>query len=98
MLRSGMMRDLGGIGRRDLHARCHLGTKRLIENYTHVVSRELNRLARMEGGDESIKFDFFYEARQAFGRSALLLSGGAGFGGCCFSFPVFRFLFFSTII
>lgn len=26
------------------------------------------------------KFDFFWETRQAFGRSALLLSGGAGLG------------------
>lgn len=26
------------------------------------------------------KFDFFYEARQTFGRSALLLSGGSTLG------------------
>jgi len=81
-LRSGLLRNLGGLGNPNLYQQCRVGTKYLIEEYIEYVSDILRRLCHTEypGFPNRQKFDFFYETRQSFGRSALLLSGGAAFG------------------
>jgi len=79
-LRAGMVRKLGGIGNPKLFQYCMVGTKRLIEQYTEEVALQLQFICDTDFGDNfplDKKFDFFYSARQSFGRSALLLSGGA---------------------
>jgi hypothetical protein len=60
--------------------RCHIGTKTLIENYISAVQDALKTVLDDSSLDIKKKFEFFWETRQSFGRSALLLSGGASLG------------------
>lgn len=82
-LRAGLMRNMGGISDPRLHSACKIGTKELIERYVRFVCEKLQFLCDEDFGEQfSIddKFAYFYETRQAFGRSALCLSGGATLG------------------
>eukprot|EP00698_Gefionella_okellyi_P021491 TRINITY_DN6985_c0_g1_i1.p1 TRINITY_DN6985_c0_g1~~TRINITY_DN6985_c0_g1_i1.p1 ORF type:complete len:533 (-),score=80.00 TRINITY_DN6985_c0_g1_i1:16-1614(-) len=81
-LRAGLRRNLGGITNVQLYNHTHCGTKHLIGDYVNEVVRQLEYLCNTDFGDFSTeeKFAFFHETRQSFGRSALMLSGGAGFG------------------
>eukprot|EP00124_Ichthyophonus_hoferi_P000650 Ihof_evm21s25 gene=Ihof_evmTU21s25 len=82
LLRSGLFRNLGNITNPRLYEYCHIGTKRLIEKYVDEVVYQLNQLADTDwpGVNVADLIDFFRDTRQAFGRSALLLSGGGGLG------------------
>ncbi|KAF9182646.1 hypothetical protein BGZ51_004532, partial [Haplosporangium sp. Z 767] len=82
LLRTSLSRNLGNVGRRQLYANTIIGTKRLIENYNEEVIRQLNIICDTESDDFSVaaKLEFFTHTRQAFGRTALLLSGGATMG------------------
>lgn len=66
-----------------LYKHSHIGTKQLIERYIESVKETLNLLVELSCRRPKNK-NFVYEevlrARQAFGRSALLLSGGGTFG------------------
>ena len=81
-LRAGLMRNSGGISDPRLHNICKIGTKHLIERYVKFVCDSLETLASGDFSDfpTEEKFAYFYETRQAFGRSALCLSGGATLG------------------
>lgn len=53
----------------------------------HQVIRALQHICQFSGDDvttDERKLAFFNEIRHAFGRSALLLSGGATLGAVCF--------------
>jgi TAG lipase/steryl ester hydrolase/phospholipase A2/LPA acyltransferase len=65
-----------------LYTETIIGTKRLIENYNSEVIRQLNMICDTDIEDFPIasKLEFFTHTRQAFGRTALLLSGGATMG------------------
>jgi hypothetical protein len=82
LLRSTLSRDIAGISNPKLFERCHIGTKDLIEHYVDEVAYQLNYLSTVEipGMTHSEKTDMFVQIRQAYGRSALLLSGGGGLG------------------
>ncbi|KAF9910969.1 hypothetical protein EC991_005144 [Linnemannia zychae] len=82
LLRTSLSRNLGNVGRPQLYANTIIGTKRLIEDYNAEVMRQLNIICDTESDDLSIaaKLEFFTHTRQAFGRTALLLSGGATMG------------------
>lgn len=82
LLRSSLLRNIGGIGNMELHTKCKIGTKVLIEQYVDTVVKALEYICDEEFEDFSPeeKFEFFFETRQAFGRSALCLSGGATLG------------------
>ncbi|KAG0248541.1 hypothetical protein BG011_010168 [Mortierella polycephala] len=82
LLRTSLSRNLGNVGRPQLYANTIIGTKRLIENYNEEVIRQLNIICDTESDDFSMaaKLEFFTHTRQAFGRTALLLSGGATMG------------------
>eukprot|EP01135_Chromosphaera_perkinsii_P008205 Nk52_evm27s1178 gene=Nk52_evmTU27s1178 len=82
LLRSGLVRSLGGIGNPALYTKCFVGTKTLIEQYIDEVVLQLNMLCDKESPNFGLskKETFFADTRQAFGRSALLLSGGASLG------------------
>ncbi|KAG0379888.1 hypothetical protein BGX24_011211 [Mortierella sp. AD032] len=82
LLRTSLSRNLGNVGRPQLYANTIIGTKRLIEDYNVEVMRQLNIICDTESDDLSIaaKLEFFTHTRQAFGRTALLLSGGATMG------------------
>ncbi|KAG0060512.1 hypothetical protein BGZ89_012207 [Linnemannia elongata] len=82
LLRTSLSRNLGNVGRPQLYANTIIGTKRLIEEYNAEVIRQLNMICDTESDDFSMaaKLEFFTHTRQAFGRTALLLSGGATMG------------------
>jgi predicted acylesterase/phospholipase RssA len=81
-LRSRLLRNLGGIGNPELYTYLRAGGKALIEDYTSEVVRALQFLCVVDTPDitKQQKLAFFNETRHAFGRTALLLSGGATLG------------------
>ncbi|SPO06122.1 related to TGL4 - triacylglycerol lipase [Cephalotrichum gorgonifer] len=86
LVRTALSRDLGGMGRSDLYHHSHIGTKQVIERYvdsaTETIGALMNEssvLLASNGSYRELLEDLLF-ARQSFGRSALLLSGGATFG------------------
>ncbi len=81
-LRSGLSRNFAGITHKGLFTRTTCGTKKVIEDYVQEVSDQLERLCRedIHGLTLSEKYFLFQDTRHAYGRTALLLSGGAAFG------------------
>ncbi|KXJ89572.1 acyl transferase/acyl hydrolase/lysophospholipase, partial [Microdochium bolleyi] len=87
MIRTSLSRDLGGTDNIELYQHCHCGTKQLIENYVSSALRTIAALVEQgatsthddEWGPKDL-LDAMLFARQSFGRSALLLSGGGTFG------------------
>ncbi|KAK8064531.1 acyl transferase/acyl hydrolase/lysophospholipase [Apiospora phragmitis] len=73
LVRTALSRDLGGMGNIDLYRHSYCGTKKLIERY---VNSTLQTIAAVTKD----LLDAVLFARQSFGRSALLLSGGGTFG------------------
>ena len=66
----------------NLYTWCHLGTKRIIEKYIDEVIKSIRTIYLADPNQISIekKLEFFSETRHSYGRTALLLSGGATFG------------------
>jgi predicted acylesterase/phospholipase RssA len=93
LLRIGLNRNLGGLGDPRLHEKCHIGTKHQIEEFVSLVVNLLHFICDTDFPEFSLekKFDFFWETRQAFGRTALCLSGGATLG--LYHFGVLKALF-----
>ena len=85
LLRAGLIRNLGGIGKSCLYAKhCHIGTKELIEAYIDEVVSQIDRIAWSEEEEITtiMKIDYFSDVLQSFGRTALIFHGGASFGLC----------------
>ncbi|KAI9845346.1 MAG: hypothetical protein M1837_004968 [Sclerophora amabilis] len=89
LLRSGLVRNLGNISTPRLFSRAYAGTKLLIEDYItqvalaieHVTALSTDR-TQASGFTSQAKLDLLHDTRQAFGRSTLVLQGGAIFGLC----------------
>ncbi|KAL0587608.1 hypothetical protein ABG067_002904 [Albugo candida] len=87
-LRAGLLRKHWGLGHPQLYAVSQVGTKHVIEEYLDTIVRSMNMVLRATGTTEDSreelsidnKLAFFSETRHAFGRSALLLSGGGALG------------------
>eukprot|EP00347_Sterkiella_histriomuscorum_P000572 403375331 len=81
-LRQDLLKNLGGIASPQLYSYCHFGTKRLIEKYHNEVIECVRFIYYYKGQKLNLqqKLEFFAETRHSFGRTALLLSGGATFG------------------
>lgn len=85
-LRSGLARDKYGTLHPGLHSVARGGTKKVIEEYHAAVRDALNFICDSSSeGDETeitwdVKLAFFNETRHSYGRTALLLSGGASLG------------------
>jgi predicted acylesterase/phospholipase RssA len=81
-LRGCLTRDFCGIHRAELHRRCRVGTKREVEDFVYVVSWLLEYIATTEDPTVSWRerLEFFNQVRHAYGKSALLLSGGSTMG------------------
>ncbi|KAI0191014.1 acyl transferase/acyl hydrolase/lysophospholipase [Xylaria flabelliformis] len=90
LIRTALSRDLGGMGNIDLYRHSHRGTKKLIERYVESAIQTINTLVERSSpyphshhdnhfGPRDLLDGMLY-ARQSFGRSALLLSGGGTFG------------------
>ncbi|RDW85782.1 patatin-like phospholipase [Coleophoma crateriformis] len=94
LLRSGLVRNLGNISTPRLFNRAFAGTKLLIEDYITQVAQAIADVAKLPtspstdgstivpGFSSQIKLDLLHDTRQAFGRSTLVLQGGAIFGLC----------------
>ncbi|RHZ45277.1 hypothetical protein Glove_682g52 [Diversispora epigaea] len=82
LLRTSLARNLADMGQPKLYAYTNISTKKLIEDYINEVVKQLNIICDTESEEISAKYklDFFINTRQSFGRTALLLSGGATFG------------------
>lgn len=89
LLRSGLVRNLGNITTPRLFNRAYAGTKLLIEEYITQVALAIEYVAALptsqsyeSGWTSQAKLDLLHDTRQAFGRSTLVLQGGAMFGLC----------------
>lgn len=89
LLRSGLVRNLGNITAPRLFNRAYAGTKLLIEDYITQVAFAIEYVTALptaqndeSGWTSQTKLDLLHDTRQAFGRSTLVLQGGAIFGLC----------------
>ncbi|KAK3319744.1 acyl transferase/acyl hydrolase/lysophospholipase [Cercophora scortea] len=86
LIRTALSRDLGGMGNLDLYRHSYVGSKKLIEQYVDSAVKTIESLVEKSAyalpSDIEPKdlLEGMLYARQSFGRSALLLSGGATFG------------------
>lgn len=86
LIRTTLTRNLGGMGDLCLYKHSRVGTKALIERYIEAALDTMEGLVDLSSPIKDSKLDTreVYEqllrARQAFGRSALLLSGGGTLG------------------
>ncbi|KAK3690302.1 acyl transferase/acyl hydrolase/lysophospholipase [Podospora appendiculata] len=86
LIRTALSRDLGGMGNLDLYRHSYVGSKKLIEQYVDSAVKTIESLVEKSAyalpADIAPKdlLEGMLYARQSFGRSALLLSGGATFG------------------
>lgn len=81
-LREELHGNLGNIANPALYQETMIGTKRLIEEFLDEVVSALDYLCDNEFDEVTPeeKVEFFKRAAQSFGRSALMLSGGATLG------------------
>ncbi len=81
-LRQGLHWNLGNTGNPELYGICRISTKHLIRDYITEVASALNELCDLELAEfpHAAKLKFFEEVWQSYGRSALMLSGGATLG------------------
>jgi TAG lipase / steryl ester hydrolase / phospholipase A2 / LPA acyltransferase len=86
LIRTSLTRSLGGMGDIRLYQHAHIGTKDLIERYIESTCETITKLLALCDGPTAGEYDSrrvldqILLARQSFGRSALLLSGGGTFG------------------
>ncbi|MEW6167653.1 MAG: DUF3336 domain-containing protein [Pseudomonadota bacterium] len=81
-LRQGLHWNLGNTGNPRLYEHARVGTKKLIHDYIGEISSALEYLCELDSPEftHSTKLKFFAELAQSYGRSALMLSGGATLG------------------
>ena len=85
-VRTALSRDLGGMDNAQLYRHSYVGTKDLIERYIDSTLATIGALVEAskhtlpDGIETKDILEQVVYARQAFGRSALSLSGGATFG------------------
>ncbi len=81
-LHEGLHGNLGNIANPLLYSHCLFGTKRLLTEYLDEVATILDELCDGDFPDFTLaaKLRFFERTGQSFGRSALMLSGGATLG------------------
>lgn len=80
-LRADLVRNLGNMCNPELH-KGRLQTPRVIQEYINEVRYQLRAVCETDSDEFSVdeKIAFIQETRHAFGRTALLLSGGAALG------------------
>lgn len=97
-LNEGIHGNLGGMGKPSLYNKAMLGTKNLIARYVEEICGALEDIAEVDDSviSEAEKQDFFIRASHCYGRSALMLSGGAVLG--YFHAGVLKALFDQTLL
>lgn len=81
-LHEGLHGNLGGMGNPALYQYARFGTKRLVEDYIHEVAEAVEYLHAVDDPafPTGEKIRFFSRIGKLFGRTGLLLSGGATLG------------------
>lgn len=81
-LRQGLHWNLGNFGNPWLYAQAHYGTKTLIEDYVRTVAEALDFICDCDDRNLPLaeRLRFFTDTAQSYGRSSLMLSGGATLG------------------
>ncbi|KAI8620466.1 acyl transferase/acyl hydrolase/lysophospholipase [Chytriomyces sp. MP71] len=77
-LRSGLLRNLGGLNDQRLYSKRYLGTKNLIHDYHKEVVGAIKYLSE-KCAPHPGKTEALTDMRQSFGRTALVFQGGASF-------------------
>lgn len=97
-LRQGLHWNLGNMGNAALYAPSLVGTKHLIEDYLREVTEAMRWLCdgNFRGVSKADKITLFEAIGQAYGRSALMLSGGATLG--LFHVGVVRSLYLQDLL
>ena len=82
ILHEGLHGNLGNIAASSLNRHAKIGTKHLIEEFIKQVCEALDFIYQADENEIDFyeKLSFFDETAHAFGRSCLMLSGGAGLG------------------
>lgn len=80
ILHEGLHGNLGNIAAPALNRHAKIGTKHLIEEFIKEVCEALDFIYQADEIDFYEKLSFFDETTHAFGRSCIMLSGGAGLG------------------
>lgn len=80
LLRTTLQRNLGNMGDEKLYSNCNTGTKKLIEDYINECEKCFEMLLNTDKVDCSTLLSSLIQSRKAFGRTALVLSGGSTFG------------------
>jgi NTE family protein len=97
-LHEGVHGNMAGMGRAALYNQSKLGTKRLIEEYIEEIVTSLDHIDQVSekiiSRDE--KLAFFRRVDHCFGRSALMLSGGALLG--YFHYGVVKAMFEQNVL
>ena len=75
LLRTSLNRHIGNIHNPNLYAECY-GTKDLINTYIDEVATCLDYIVSLPNLQHNVKQEFISNCRTAYGRTALLLSGG----------------------
>jgi TAG lipase/steryl ester hydrolase/phospholipase A2/LPA acyltransferase len=81
-LNEGIHGNMGGMGKPILYARAKFGTKQLVHDYVDGIRDALDHLAQLDSETPGFleRLDFFRRANKCYGKSALMLSGGAVLG------------------
>ncbi|MDO9452863.1 MAG: DUF3336 domain-containing protein [Stagnimonas sp.] len=81
-LRQGLHWNLGNTGNTVLYGVARVGTKKLVTDYLQGVCDALEHIADLPDADfgHTEKLRFFHDVALSYGRSALMLSGGATLG------------------
>lgn len=81
-INEGLHGNLGRIANPLLYQQCYFGTKKLIDEYLEEVCTCLQWIRETDFPNFTLvqKLEFFERTHQAFGHSALMLSGGAALG------------------
>eukprot|EP00040_Diaphanoeca_grandis_P018730 m.98534 g.98534 ORF g.98534 m.98534 type:complete len:580 (-) comp27076_c0_seq1:332-2071(-) len=96
LIRENLFRNVCGIGNPKLYTRCAVGTKELIEKYIEEMARQVEEVGNLvqtmnlkkslepAGTSSTHSLElierYISDCRQAYGRSALVLSGGVSLG------------------
>ncbi|KAJ3025690.1 UNVERIFIED_CONTAM: hypothetical protein HDU68_006805 [Siphonaria sp. JEL0065] len=94
LLRSGLLRNLGGLNEISLYSHLFLKTKKLIEDYHKEVVQNIQEISKCP--HSTGKHEFLTDTRQSFGCTALILHGGASFA--LYHFGVAKVLFEQSLL
>lgn len=79
-LNEGVHGNMAGMGKPILYAQSKIGTKYLVDDYVNTIVDALRFIAEVDESKVTLaeKVDFFRRASHCYGRTALMMSGGAG--------------------